>query len=260
MPMPEPVFQMSECRSAAGLGGCSRVQGVASAGGGSQTALQGVTILLVEDSRFASDALRLFCQRLGARFRRADCVAAAHRHLQRYDPNVIIIDLGLPDGPGEELIADLARAPFTTCPVILGTSGSVDGRERAMKAGAMGYLEKPLPSLVVFAASIRSALEISPPASANQHAAPPASASSSAGPQPDPLALRDDLRHAASLLGRSITAHERLYLAGFIASLGQSSGDADLTDAAGKLRLGQCSKALVRLLQGRLAAADGAFS
>ena len=43
--------------------------------------LQGITVLAVEDSRFACDALRLLCQRSGARLRRAETLEAARAHL-----------------------------------------------------------------------------------------------------------------------------------------------------------------------------------
>ncbi|TMV53287.1 response regulator, partial [Thioclava sp. BHET1] len=52
--------------------------------------LLGLTCLAVEDSRFACEALRLLCQHSGARLRRADCLAAAHRHLRVYRPDVLI--------------------------------------------------------------------------------------------------------------------------------------------------------------------------
>ena len=59
-----------------------------------------VTILLVEDSRSASEAIRLYAAESGARVRRADSLHAASRHLAIYRPSVVMVDLGLPDGDG----------------------------------------------------------------------------------------------------------------------------------------------------------------
>lgn len=116
--------------------------------------LQGLTVLAVEDSRFASDALRLMCQRAGARLRRAETLETARAHLRTYRPDVVIVDLGLPDGRGEALIRDLvlsARRPA----VILGTSGAEGGRSAALAAGADGFLDKPFESLAAFCLALR---------------------------------------------------------------------------------------------------------
>ena len=53
--------------------------------------LAGLTVLVVEDSRVASEAVRLLCLRSGARIRRADSIRAALRHLQTYRPCAVLI-------------------------------------------------------------------------------------------------------------------------------------------------------------------------
>ena len=117
--------------------------------------LAGMTILVVEDSRFASEALRLMCLRSGARIRRADCLASAHRHLNTYRPTVAVVDLGLPDGSGLTLIAEMHR-DSTRVPVLLATSGAdrAEAERAALQAGADGFLPKPVESLGAFQSEI----------------------------------------------------------------------------------------------------------
>jgi CheY-like chemotaxis protein len=184
--------------------------------------LQGLTVLAVEDSRFTCEALRQLCQRSGARLRRADTLRSARRHLQVYRPDVVLVDLGLPDGRGEDLIRDLARAA-PRHPVILGTSGDSGGQAAALAAGAAGFLEKPVESLAAFQAAILSHLP--GPQPVHHLAADPALT-------PDPLALRDDLAVAARLLAEPPDPGGQKYLAGFLTGLARSLHDPALERAA----------------------------
>ena len=182
--------------------------------------LAGLTILLVEDSRFASEAVRLLCLRSGARLRRADCVAAAGRHLAAYRPDVAIVDLGLPDGSGAALIADLAaqEAP----PVLLGLSGGdpAESAAQARRAGARGFLAKPVASLASFQQAVLALL----PAERRPSGLGSLPADRVA---PDRLALAEDYARAESLL-----ADDPGFAAGFVAALARDADDMDLLAAA----------------------------
>ncbi|HCX69603.1 MAG TPA: response regulator, partial [Rhodobiaceae bacterium] len=110
-----------------------------------------------EDSRYACEAMRLLCLRSGARIRRADCIRSARRHLQVYRPSVVVVDLGLPDGNGADLIAELAAAE-TEKSAVLATSGDDSLEAEAMAAGAQGFLSKPITSLAAFQQMVLAAL------------------------------------------------------------------------------------------------------
>ncbi|WP_134726049.1 response regulator [Paracoccus luteus] len=186
--------------------------------------LTGLTVLVVEDSRFASEAVRLLCLRSGARIRRADSLRTAARHLQTYRPAVVIIDMGLPDGNGADLIAQMS-ALDPRVPVVLGMSGDPDNKAVAMAAGADGFIEKPIESLALFQHLILEAL----PAEARP-----------LGPRllpddivsPDPGALRDDLAHVAEVLAAAEDTGAIDYIARFLAGVARSSRDRPLEDAA----------------------------
>ncbi len=184
--------------------------------------LMGLTLLAVEDSRYASEALRLMCRHSGARLRRADCLASARRHLGVYRPGAVLIDLGLPDGSGLDLIRDLSRAA-TQGPVIIATSGDVSLHDAALEAGAAGFLAKPVATLGEFQQALLAHL---PDANPWPRVVPSGSVS------PDMLALRDDLVLADQVLSAPGDSTSLDYLAQFLTSVGHSAGDADLRDAA----------------------------
>lgn len=188
--------------------------------------LIGRTVLVVEDSRYVCDALRLMCQRSGARLRRADTLAAARRHLRTYRPSVVIVDLGLPDGSGLSLIRDLAQAE-PKVDVLLGLSGDDTLSAKALDAGADGFLGKPLGSLTAF----QSAILVHLPADAQ----PPGPRTVvTDGVAPDRMALRDDLQQAAQLL--SGEDDRQAYAEGFLDSLAKCTEDRALSRAVAEVR------------------------
>lgn len=210
--------------------------------------LLGLTVLVVEDSRYACDAIRMLCQRSGARIRRADCLSSARRHLQTYRPSVVIVDMGLPDGPGAELIEDLDRA-LPRVDVVLAISGDSAAERVAMAAGADGFLAKPLASLGVFQEAILSRL------SADRQPSGLRSIPTDVV-HPDPVAYRDDLCHAADTLSRGNKGDAVVYVSLFLSGIANSAGDRGLQQAADAVAKGHAVQAdvsrLNRLLQDRI--------
>lgn len=212
--------------------------------------LLGLTVLVVEDSRYASEALRLMALRSGARLRRADCLRAAYRHLQTYRPGAVIADMGLPDGSGAELIRhirDMARAP-----AVIGLSGDATRAEEALAAGADGFLVKPLESLAMFQQTVLNAM----PAETRPRAPRSVPNDTIA---PDPLALHDDLNEVVRMLGERPDASAVSYVGQFLSGLALSARDAALERVASELQNGLPSPAAISratgLVQARLDAA-----
>ncbi|WP_289040399.1 response regulator [uncultured Aliiroseovarius sp.] len=189
--------------------------------------LQGLTVLVVEDSRFASEAIRLLSLRSGARIRRADSLRAAYRHLQVYRPSIVIVDMGLPDGFGADLIAELAADPVRV-PVLLGMSGDDANRAAAIDAGADGFLAKPVDSLAVFQSSI---LAVLPPPEGSRTLR----LLSQEVIEPDDIAFQDDLSHAVALVRKGADGPTQDYLAQFLGGVARSAHDNPLEVAATRL-------------------------
>lgn len=205
--------------------------------GAGRLPLHGLSLLIVDDSRFTCDALRLILQRAGARLRRAESLEIARLHLAFRRPDLAIVDLGLPDGRGEDLIAELAADGFP----VLGLSGDPDGRTAALDAGATGFLEKPLGSA---AGLVRLIRQLVTGAGAVEKGEDPAL------PVGDPMALRDDLTRAVALIS---APGDPGYALSFLRSLARASGDTALEAAVHAAHTAFDRALLEQMLQDRIA-------
>jgi DNA-binding NarL/FixJ family response regulator len=195
-------------------------------GATAQHPLLGLTVLLVEDSRHASEAIRLMCLRSGARLRRADSLGAARRHLRVYRPGAAVVDIGLPDGSGLTFLRELA-ATQPRIDAIVATSGDPDAAQAAIKAGADVFLPKPILNLAAFQTAVlgraaRSLAQGGPVLVRPDRAA-------------DDQSLRDDLVHAARLIAGPGAAGKASYLAQFLGGIARASGDGGLGGLADRL-------------------------
>lgn len=189
--------------------------------------LLGLTILAVEDSLYACDAFRLMCLHSGARLRRADCLKSARRHLQVYRPTVVIVDMGLPDGSGADLITELANA-VPRVAVLLATSGDSFAEDLAYAAGADGFLAKPIGSLGVFQNCILQHLP-------SEQRPDGLRMVRSDVLTPDPGAFREDMAHMAELLEGPVDKMTADYVALFLRGVARTAEDKVLESAASDL-------------------------
>ena len=104
------------------------------------------TILLVEDDHLLRDAFRLLLEDAGYRVLEAGSAQEALEHTEVVTPDIVLLDLGLPDRPGLDVARELrTRVELTDLPIIAltGRVGATEQRE-CLKAGCTLYLAKPI--------------------------------------------------------------------------------------------------------------------
>jgi len=104
------------------------------------------TILIAEDRIPGRDLLRVVLEGCGYTVCEAEDGRGALEHARRVHPDLVILDLYLPDIHGFQVIADFrGEAEFVTIPILALTASAMRGdRERAMSAGFTGYMSKPM--------------------------------------------------------------------------------------------------------------------
>lgn len=100
------------------------------------------TVLVVDDEAQLLRALQVNLQVEGYRVLTALDGATALRHAENGHPDLIVLDLGLPDINGVDVITRIRRSSSTPIIVLSARHGSVD-KVRALDAGADDYVTKP---------------------------------------------------------------------------------------------------------------------
>ena len=99
--------------------------------------------LIVEDDAGLRDSLGLLVGREGYDVRYASNRAEAQRLLAEASADVVLLDLGLPDGDGIELLRDEELAVRSDFIVMTGNA-SVESAVQALRVGSLDYLTKPV--------------------------------------------------------------------------------------------------------------------
>jgi two-component system, OmpR family, KDP operon response regulator KdpE len=102
----------------------------------------GSLVLVVEDEPQMRRFIRASLTAHGYRLVEAETAAEAHRLATSHNPELILLDLGLPDGDGLDVTRDLRQ--WCVAPIIvISARGREDDKVDALDAGADDYLTKP---------------------------------------------------------------------------------------------------------------------
>src|SRR5580704_7105905 len=103
------------------------------------------TVLVVEDERKLRELVRSYLERAGFTVLSTDSGAEAITMTTSTGPDLVILDLGLPDIPGETVARELRASSVTgTTPILMLTAKSAEeDRIRGLELGADDYVTKP---------------------------------------------------------------------------------------------------------------------
>ncbi len=101
-------------------------------------------ILLVEDEKLLRWALEQQLKRAGHLVDAAGDLATAGRFLASQQPDVVLLDLGLPDGHGLDFFEANRDRLEGSVAIVMTALGQVGEAVRAMKLGALDFLTKPV--------------------------------------------------------------------------------------------------------------------
>ena len=105
-------------------------------------------LLLIEDDRRLADMVSEYLGQAGFRVEQAGTVAQGRQRLARERPDVLLLDVMLPDGDGLALTAEVRQTPrLQGLPILMLTArGDPADRILGLEIGADDYLPKPFTS------------------------------------------------------------------------------------------------------------------
>ncbi len=105
--------------------------------------MAGESVLLVEDSDAVALGLQIALEDEGYQLHRAATVRDARRMAQKTEPQLIILDIRLPDGSGFDLCRDLRAAGLRQPILMLTARDELDDKIIGLELGADDYMTKP---------------------------------------------------------------------------------------------------------------------
>jgi DNA-binding NtrC family response regulator len=104
----------------------------------------GHAVLLVDDEATLARNVQRYLERDGFEVHVAGTLRDGWREFEEFRPDILLLDLALPDGNGLDLLTRIRARDRQAKVIILTGHGTVQTAVEAMKAGAWDYLTKPV--------------------------------------------------------------------------------------------------------------------
>lgn len=108
-----------------------------------ERAIRPLHILLVEDHGVTAKMMRMVLTEEGHAIEMAGDVATALQLAERHTFDLLVSDLGLPDGSGHDLMRELRARGHKFPGIALSSYGQEDDIQRSREAGFAAHLTKP---------------------------------------------------------------------------------------------------------------------
>lgn len=115
-------------------------------------------VLLVEDDALLAEAYLEFLSAEPCDATHRTTVAGAIEAIRQSPPEVVLLDLLLPDGSGLDVLEYIRSNALATSIIVMTSEGSINNAVDAMRAGAFDFLVKPV-NATRFSATFKNALE-----------------------------------------------------------------------------------------------------
>ncbi len=100
-------------------------------------------LLLVEDNQILADDLSDFLKENGFLVEHAADLQSASERVSLYEYDLVILDIGLPDGNGLVLISEMKQDDNEACILIVTAKNAVEEKVKGLELGADDYITKP---------------------------------------------------------------------------------------------------------------------
>ena len=118
-------------------------------------------ILMVEDSASLAAVYQAYLEDTEFQVLTVETLSRAHASLSSFRPDIVLLDIELPDGNGMDFLVDIRSQDTPPRVIVMTAHGSSDMAVEAMRQGAFDFLTKPFDAARGFStlSEIREAAE-----------------------------------------------------------------------------------------------------